>query len=76
MDWRDDVEAELKRRAKVYALVKELGAMFQEAGIPSVDHGEWLDDENGVPWEGELSEYEPRFYFPERYTLPDGDGQE
>jgi hypothetical protein len=74
---RDEVEAELKRRAEVYALVNELGAMFREAGIPSVDHGALLYDENGLPREGELMEYELRFYFPEHYTLPeDVDGGE
>jgi hypothetical protein len=41
-----------------------------------VDHGELLYDENGLPREGELTEYELRFYFPERYTPPEGQGQE
>ena len=73
----DEAEAELQRRAEVYALVKELGAMFREAGITSVDHGELLYDENGLPREGELTDFELRFYFPERYTLPeDVDGGE
>jgi hypothetical protein len=73
MKWK----TEAQRRADVYALVKELGAAFREAGITSVDHGELLYDENGLPREGELSEYELRFYYPERYTLPeDVDGGE
>jgi hypothetical protein len=70
-------KAEAQRRADVYALVKELGAAFRDAGITSVDHGELLYDENGLPREGELSEYELRFYNSERYTLPeDVDGGE
>jgi hypothetical protein len=67
----DEAEAEAQRWREVYALVRELGATFREAGISSVDHGELLYDENGFPREGELSEYELRFYYPERYTLAD-----
>ena len=73
----DEAEAELERRKEIYALVKELGAMFREAGITSVDHGELLYDESGLPREGELTDYELRFYYPERYTHPeDMDGGE
>jgi len=64
----DEVDAEVQRRAEIYALVKELGTALRETGIPTVDHGELLYDENGLPREGDLSEYELRFYFPGRYT--------
>jgi hypothetical protein len=77
MAFLDEVDAELERRRDIYALVKELGAAFREAGIPAVDIGELLYDERGLPREGELTEYELRFYFPERYAHPeDGDGGE
>lgn len=70
-------EAEAQLRTEVYVLVKELGAAFREAGIASIDHGELLYGEDGLPREGELTEYELRFYFPERYTLPESmDGGE
>ncbi len=43
----------------------------------SVDHGELLYGEDGLPREGELSEVELEFHFPERYILPKGmDGGE
>ena len=61
-------EEEAARRARVYEIVKELQAAFKASGLPRVDHGELLYDENGLPREGELSEIERRFYFPERYT--------
>ena len=70
-DLLDEAEAELRRRSEVYAVVKDLGAEFREAGIPSIDHGESLYDKNGLPREGEVTDYELRFYFPERYTLPE-----
>ena len=70
-------KAEAQRRTDVYALVKELGAAFREVGITSVDHSELLYGENGLPQEGELSEYELRFYNLERYALPEAvDGGE
>lgn len=72
----DDAEAELQRRMEIYVLVKELGGAFRAAGMTSVDHGELLYDENGLPREGELTEYELRFLFPERYTLPQNHAQE
>jgi hypothetical protein len=72
-----EAEAELERRKEISVLVRNLGAMFREPGNSSVDHGELLYDENGLPREGELSDYELRFYFPEHYTLPeDMDGGE
>ena len=73
----DEAVAEMQRRAEVYALVKELGVAYRDAGITSVDHDELLYDENGLPREGNLSEYELRFYVPEHYTLPEvNDGGE
>jgi antitoxin VapB len=69
-------EEEAERRAKVYTIVQDLQTRFKESGLPMVDHGELLYDENGLPREGELTEYELRFYFPERYTLPESQGQE
>jgi len=70
-------EAKEKRRAELQALVDSLAARVKASGLPLVDHGELLYDENGLPREGELSEIELRFYFPERYTRPDiGDGDE
>lgn len=73
----DEAEAEAQRWREVNALVKDRGAAFREAGITSVDHGELLYDENGLPREGEFSEFELRFYYPERYTLSeDLDGGE
>ena len=65
-------EEEAQRRARVYAIVKDLQAQFKASGLPPIDHGELLYDENGLPREGELSEVELRFYFPERYTSPEG----
>ena len=64
-------EARETRRAELQALVDSLAARFPAAGLPLVDHGDLLYDENGLPREGELSEIELRFYFPERYTLPE-----
>jgi hypothetical protein len=70
-------EEEAERRARVYAIVQDLQARFKASGLPLVDPGELLYDENGLPREGELSEIELKFYFPERYTLHDaGDGGE
>jgi antitoxin VapB len=69
-------EEEEERRARVYAIVEELQASFKASGLPLVDHGELLYDENGLPREGELTEYELRYYFPERYAPTDGDGEE
>ena len=42
-------EEEAERRAEVYALVKELGAMFRETPDLVTDHGELLYDEDGLP---------------------------
>ena len=68
-------EEEAERRAEVYAIVQDLQASYKASGLPLVDHGELLYDENGLPREGELTEYELRFYYPERFTLPDDNGQ-
>ena len=59
-------EEEAERRSRVYAIVQDMQAQFKASGLPLVDHGELLYDENGLPREGELTEYELRFYFPER----------
>ncbi len=40
---------EEERRAEVYALVRELGAMFREHPEVIVDHGELLYGEDGLP---------------------------
>ena len=69
-------EEEEERRDRVYAIVQDLQARFKASRLPLVDHGELLYDENGLPREGELAEYELRFSFPERYTRPDGQAQE
>jgi hypothetical protein len=68
-------EEEAERRAKVYELVKQLQTAVKESGVSLPDHGELLYDENGLPREGELSEVELKFYFPERYTLPERHGK-
>lgn len=65
-------EEEAARRARVYEIVKDLQAQFKASGLPLIDHGDLLYDENGLPREGELSEVELRWYFPERYTSPRG----
>jgi antitoxin VapB len=65
-------EEEEKRRQRLQALVDSLAARFEASGQPLVDHGDLLYDENGLPREGELSEVELRFYFPERCTSPEG----
>jgi hypothetical protein len=67
-------EEEEKRRLQ--ELVDSLAARFKASGRPLVDHGELLYDENGLPREGELSEVELRFYFPERYTSSEGSDDE
>lgn len=69
-------EEEEERRAKVYAIVQDMQARFKASGLLPVDHGELLYDERGLPREGELTEYELRFYCPERFTPPNTDGQE
>jgi hypothetical protein len=61
-------EEEDERRARVYEAVKQLQTAVKESGVSVPDHGELLYDENGLPREGELSEIELKFYFPERYT--------
>jgi antitoxin VapB len=63
-------EEEEQRRARLQAIVESLQAQFKASGLPMIDHGELLYDEDGLPREGELSEVELRFYFPERYTPP------
>ena len=42
-------EEEAKRRERVYALVKELQAMFKEHPEAVIDHGELLYGEDGLP---------------------------
>jgi hypothetical protein len=42
-------EEEAERRARVYALVKELQARFKENPSAVVDHGELLYGEDGLP---------------------------
>ncbi|MBA3449756.1 MAG: type II toxin-antitoxin system VapB family antitoxin [Chloroflexia bacterium] len=70
-------EEEAERRAKLQATIDSLAARFKASGLPAVDPGDLFYDENGLPREGDLSEYEIRFYFQERYTLPEGmDGGE
>ena len=64
-------EEEAERWGSVAALTKFLQDRFKEHPELMVDHGELLYGEDGLPREGELSEVELRFYFPERYTLPD-----
>jgi hypothetical protein len=61
-------EEEEKRRQRLQALVDSLAARLEASGHPLVDHGDLLDDEKGLPREGEVSEVELRFSFPERYT--------
>jgi hypothetical protein len=70
-------EEEAARRARVYALIDELAGYRKDAPEMTTDHGELLYGEDGLPREGELSEYELKFYNLERYTLPeDVDGGE
>ncbi len=69
-------EEKEERRAKVYAIVQNLQARFKATGLPLVDHGELLYDENGLPREGEFTEYELRYDFLERYTRLDKHGKE
>ncbi|MDQ3226822.1 MAG: type II toxin-antitoxin system VapB family antitoxin [Chloroflexota bacterium] len=45
----DEVEAEVQRRAEVYALVKSRQASFKEHPEAAVDHGELLYGEDGLP---------------------------
>ena len=42
-------EAREKRRARVYALVQELQAHFKEHPEATIDHGELLYGEDGLP---------------------------
>jgi hypothetical protein len=42
-------EEEAERRARVYALVKELQASVKASGQPLLDPDELLYDENGLP---------------------------
>jgi hypothetical protein len=42
-------EEEAERRARVYALVKQLQARFKEHPEAMVDHGELLYGEDGLP---------------------------
>jgi hypothetical protein len=42
-------EEEAERRAEVYALVRELQAIFKEHPEAIVDHGELLYGEDGLP---------------------------
>ena len=42
-------EEEAQRRAEIYALVKELGALFRETPDLVTDPAELLYDENGLP---------------------------
>ena len=42
-------EEEAERRARVYAIVKDLQARFKESGQPLIDHGDLLYDEDGLP---------------------------
>jgi hypothetical protein len=66
-----------ERRSELQALVDSLAARFKASGLPLVDPGDLLHDENGLPRQSELSEIELRFYFPEHYTPPeDMDGGE
>jgi hypothetical protein len=62
-------EEEAERRATVQVIVDSLAARFMDSGLPLVDHGDLLYGDDGLPREGELSEVELKFYFPERYTL-------
>jgi antitoxin VapB len=63
-------EEEAERRAKVYETVKQLQAAFKASGLPLIDHGELLYDENGLPREGELTEIGLRYSFPSGTLLP------
>ena len=69
-------EEKARRWEHVQALADSLAARFEASGAPAIDHGDLLYDENGLPREGELSEVELRFYFPERYTSPEGSDDE
>ena len=42
-------EEEAERRARVYALVKELATSIKESGVPLEDPGELLYGEDGLP---------------------------
>jgi hypothetical protein len=42
-------EEEAERRAEIYALVRELNAIFREHPEAIVDHGELLYGEDGLP---------------------------
>ena len=42
-------EEEVQRRAEIYALVKELGALFRETPNLATDPGELLYGEDGLP---------------------------
>lgn len=44
-----DSEEEAQRRAEIYALVKELGALFRETPNLVTDPGELLYGEDGLP---------------------------
>jgi hypothetical protein len=65
-------EEEARRWNELQALADSLAARFKAPGRPLVDHGELLYDENGLPREGELSDVELRYYYPERYSSPEG----
>lgn len=49
LDRLQEFEEEAQRRAEIYALMKELGALFRETPELVTDPGELLYDENGLP---------------------------
>jgi hypothetical protein len=48
-DRLQEAEEEAQRRAEIYALVKELGALFRETPDLATDPGELLYGEDGLP---------------------------
>jgi hypothetical protein len=46
--------AEVERRERVYALVRDMQRRYKESGVKLPDHADLLYDENGLPREGEI----------------------